>query len=152
MFVFPIDITLIRIVPLLSLIDHHLNSSKMRTAAFIILLILPFSILAQDYAKLGQAFTDGNTSAVGKWLSPLVDLSLEGKTQSLGRGDCKSKIQAFFNENSPRSFTKVHEGVSGNDVHYMIGELSTSTGIYRVTVYLQKSGEEFEIQSMEIDK
>jgi len=34
----------------------------------------------------------------------------------------------------------------------MIGELSTSTGIYRVTVYLQKSGEEFEIKSMEIDK
>ena len=124
----------------------------MRTAAYIIILILPFSILAQDYAKLGQVFTDGNTSAVGKWLSPLVDFSLEGKTQSLRRGDCESKIQAFFNENPPRSFIKVHEGVSGSDIHYMIGELSTSTGIYRVTVYLQKSGEEFEIQSMEIDK
>ena len=53
--------------------------------------------------------------------------------------------------NSPRSFNQVHSGVSKNDVHYMIGELLTTSGVFRTTIYLAKSGENYLIQSLEIE-
>ncbi len=81
-----------------------------------------------------------------------VDFALLDVDQRLVKGDCEMKLHAFFEENTPKSFTKVHEGVSGNDVHYMIGELDTDNGIYRITTYLNKSGDDYRIQSLEIEK
>lgn len=116
------------------------------------LLLFPFALQAQDYEKLSEAFTNGDATSVGRMLDATIDYTEDGKDQRIGRSDAENKLRSFFITNAPRSFKKVHEGVSSNDVHYMIGDLYTSSGNFRITQYLNKSGDQYLIQSIEIEK
>ncbi|GAB5539206.1 MAG: hypothetical protein Salg2KO_13090 [Salibacteraceae bacterium] len=151
MFVFPTETTLIFILSTLFLEGFQIRI-QMKRFLLLFAFFIPLVSSAQDYGVLNGAFAEGNASAIGKWLAPTVDFSLDGKEQNIGRGDCETQLQAYFIKHSPRSFKQVHEGVSGSDVHYMIGELSTGSGVYRVTLYLNKSGEDYRIHSLEIEK
>lgn len=112
----------------------------------------PTLLMSQDYEKLSEALTNGDASMIGSMLDASVEYTFDGKDQKLGRSDAENNLRSFFMTNSPRSFQKVHEGVSGNDIHYMIGDLTTSEGVFRFTLYLNKSMEQYLIQSIEIDK
>jgi hypothetical protein len=116
------------------------------------LLLFPIALQAQDYEKLSEAFTNGDATSIGRMLDSTIDYAEDGKDQRIGRSDAENKLRSFFIANTPRSFKKVHEGVSSNDVHYMIGDLFTSNGNFRITQYLNKSGNQYLIQSIEIEK
>lgn len=120
--------------------------------ALIFFFLSPSALFAQDYEKLSDAFSNGDASSIVRMLDATVDYTEDGKDQKIGRGDSENKLRSFFMANTPRSFKKVHEGVSSNDVHYMIGDLFASSGTFRVTLYLNNSGEEYLIQSIEIEK
>lgn len=115
------------------------------------LLVAPFVGFSQDYDKISAAFSEGNASALGKMFDAKVEYTVDGKEQSLGRSDAENKLRSFFMSHSPRSFSVVHKGVSQNDLHYLIGEMNTSNGAYRATVYLHKAGEGYLIRSLEIE-
>ena len=120
--------------------------------ALLFLFFMPFALIGQDYDKLSDAFSNGDATSIGRMLDATVDYSEDDVDQKIGRSDSENKLRSFFMANTPRSFKKVHEGVSSNDVHYMIGDLYTSTGTFRVTLYLYKAGEQYLIQSIEIEK
>jgi hypothetical protein len=113
--------------------------------------ILPLNLFAQDFDKIGDAFASADISTIAKSLDATVEFTFEGKEETIGRSDAENKLRSFFMSNSPRSFNQVHSGVSKNDVHYMIGELLTTSGVFRTTIYLAKSGENYLIQSLEIE-
>ncbi|MEZ4720754.1 MAG: DUF4783 domain-containing protein [Flavobacteriales bacterium] len=115
------------------------------------LLMLPLFGFSQDYDQISSAFSQGNASVLGKMFDAKVEYTSDGKEQSLGRGDAENKLRSFFMSHTPRNFSVVHKGVSQNDLHYLIGELATSSGSYRATVYLHKSGENYLIQSLELE-
>lgn len=121
-------------------------------ALITLLLFLPFALQAQDYEKLSDAFSNGDATSIGRMLDATVDFTFDGVDQRIGRSDAENKLRSFFISNTPRSFKKVHEGVSSNDVHYMIGDLYTSTGNFRITQYSNKAGDQYLVQSIEIEK
>lgn len=123
----------------------------MRKFLFLILLLAAQSAFAQDFERIANAFSAGNATEIGKMLDASVDYTVDGKESVLGRGDAENKLRSFFLEQPPRDYNMVHKGVSQNDVHYVIGELITSKGTYRVTVYLHKSGADYVIQSLDIE-
>lgn len=95
--------------------------------------------------------SSADISTITKSLDATVDYTFDGKEETLGRSDAENRLRSFFMGNEPRSFNQVHTGVSKNDVHYMIGELFTSSGVFRTTIYVAKSGENYLIQSLEIE-
>lgn len=110
------------------------------------------TLMAQDFEPVTAAFKEGNASALAKQFDAVIDLSIDGKSSTVGRGDAESRLRAFFLKNEPRGFEIVHKGVSQSDVHYIIGTLVTSAGAYRLTAYFQKSMDDYLIQSLEIEK
>ncbi|MCO4806375.1 MAG: DUF4783 domain-containing protein [Flavobacteriales bacterium] len=122
------------------------------TRFFLVLLIaLPFSLFSQDYAGLTKAFSHGDASAIANMFAEQVELSIENDVVSESAIDSQKELRTYFMNNTPQSFKMVHNGVSGKNVHYMIGELTTSKGGSRITTYLVEKGETFEIQSIEIE-
>jgi hypothetical protein len=149
MSVFPIE--MIRIVNVrvsLSLIIIQMNK-------IIFTLVILFSTLSgfsQDFDRIIKAFSEGNVSQLSPILDATVDLSVDDRSAKLGRSDAENQLRSFFMIHTPRSMKAMHKGVSENDVHYMISQLMTSDGAYRVTVYIYKSGESYLVQSIEIEK
>ncbi len=121
-------------------------------ALLLFILFTPLAIAAQDYEKLSDAFSNGDATSIGRLFDATIDYTENEQDQKLGRSNSENKLRFFFMTNTPRSFKKVHEGVSSNDVHYMIGDLFTSSGTFRITLYLNKTGEQYLIQSIEIEK
>lgn len=116
-----------------------------------LLYFLPLLSLGQDYNGISDAFKSGNSSALAKMFDAKIEYIADGKDQSLGRGEAENKLQSFFIAHPSRSFTIVHKGVSQNDLHYIIGELTTAKGNFRTTIYLHKLTENYVIQSLEIE-
>ena len=126
---------------------------EMRKFLSIFLFLSFFQIsLAQDFEKVSEAFAKGNASQLGKHMANTVDMTMNGTSSTVGRGDAENKLRTFFMDNEIRDFESVHKGVSKGDVHYMIGQIFTSAGVYRVTVYMHESTSEYVIQSIEIEK
>jgi hypothetical protein len=62
-------------------------------------------------------------------------------------------MRGFFNNNKPKSFSQVHKGTSReNSDQYCIGNLSASSGNYRVYLYLKVNGTNMQIQEIRLDK
>jgi len=124
----------------------------MRIFIFVFSTLFAFSLSAQDYDRIANAFATGNAGDVSRMCSERIDYSTEGKERSISKSETEINLKAFFKSNEPNGFKTVHKGVSQSDVRYIIAELNTRNGKYRVTIYLRKSGEEYLIQSLEIEK
>jgi len=114
-------------------------------------LLFSLSLQAQNFEGISDAFSDGNARALGRLLDASVEYSLNGDMSTIGRSEAENKMRSFFMDNEPRNFEIVHKGVSQSDVHYCIGQLVSSGGPYRVTLYLHKSIDTYLIQSIEIE-
>lgn len=106
----------------------------------------------QNYSAISDAFSAGNAAGLAKIFDAAVEISVAGKEETLRKSEAEGRLRSFFLEHTPKGFSIVHQGVSQNDIHYLIGQLSTSSGTYRVTVYLHNTGEEYFIQSLEIEE
>lgn len=120
------------------------------TMLFAMTLAIP--MLAQDYEAVEDAFSDGNATALSNLFDATVEIDMLGKISSVGRGDAENKMRTFFMEHEPRNFDIVHKGVSQSDVHYCIAQLMTSDGVFRITLYLHKTGDRYLIHNIEIEE
>lgn len=121
----------------------------------ILTLVILFSStlgFSQDFDRILNAFSEGNVSELTPILDATIDLTVDDRSAKLGRSDAENQLRSFFMLHTPRSMKAMHKGVSKNDVHYMISQLMTSDGAYRVTVYIYKNGENYLVQSLEIEK
>jgi len=123
-----------------------------RIATLVSIIFLTFSLSAQDYTAIDNAFSEGNASALSKSFDSTIEFSIDGKSSSIGHSDAENKMRSFFLDHEPRNFEIVHKGKSKSDAHYFISQLVTSNGSYRITAYLHKSIDQYLIQTLEIEK
>ncbi|MEX2595509.1 MAG: DUF4783 domain-containing protein [Salibacteraceae bacterium] len=109
-------------------------------------------LLSQDFANVKDAFSKGNASDLGRALSNSIEYTSQGKTNTISKSDAENRLRSFFMDHEVRDFESMHKGVSQSDVHYMIGQLHTSKGAFRVTIYMHKDISDYVIQSIEIEK
>ena len=82
-----------------------------------------------------------------------MEISIEDKEQVYAKAKATEVIRTFFNTNKPKSFNQMHKGVSReNSDQYCIGNLSATSGNYRVYLYLKVSGSNLSIQEIRFDK
>ena len=58
----------------------------------------------------------------------------------------------FLNENKPKDFQILHQGASKEGLKFYIGEMSASTGVHRILVYIRNDDGKMLIETIDISK
>jgi hypothetical protein len=118
----------------------------------IALFFLPSLVYAQDLAGLNKALNGGNADALGAYFDATIELAILEEEGMFNKSQAVQKVRRFMNQNDVQSFTEMHQGASrSSDSQYIIGNLKTSGGTYRVYLYLAKSNGKIIIQEFRLD-
>jgi hypothetical protein len=102
---------------------------------------------------IATALNTGDVETLSKYFADNVEISIQDKEQVYRKGEAIEVMRGFFNNNKPKSFSQVHKGTSReNSDQYCIGNLSASSGNYRVYLYLKVNGTNMQIQEIRLDK
>ena len=126
-----------------------------------LLLVLFFSPFNQvqdvnppaNLASISKAISNGDAAALSSHFDSMVEIAIMEDEDMYSKSEAKSKVSSFFSSAKPKSYSQVHKGNSkGNDSQYCIGNLATTSGDYRVYIYLKVKGAKTVIQEMRFDK
>lgn len=102
---------------------------------------------------VARALSAGDVDALARHLADNVDLSILEKEQTCSKAQATELLRGFFNTNRPRAFNQVHQGASrGSSDQYSIGNLVTTTGTFRVYLYLKMAGGNATVQELRFDR
>ncbi len=124
--------------------------------SFIVLSILLFvgfssSVKAQNLDQVASYIRVGSAAELSKFFQSNVEISLKESGNSYSKAQAEQVLINFFNKNTPKGFTIVHQGTSPEGSRYIIGNLVTTGGNYRVYVYAKPSGNTIVIREMRFE-
>ena len=122
-----------------------------------LLFFAPFALMANQgnpsLEAIAKALSSGDADALSRYLADNVEVSILDNEQLYPKAKATEALRSFFSSNKPKSFSQVHQGTSReNSDQYCIGNMSASTGAYRVYIYLKVSGNTASIQEIRFDK
>ncbi|RMF03910.1 MAG: DUF4783 domain-containing protein [Bacteroidetes bacterium] len=118
----------------------------------IALFILPSLVFAQDLAGVNKALGSGDIDALSAYFDNTIELAILEEEGMYNKAQAVQKVRRFLNQNKVQSFTEMHQGASrSSDSQYIIGNLKTSGGTYRVYLYLAKANDKIIIQELRFD-
>lgn len=126
----------------------------MKTSAIIIF----FSLIAVTgmHAQMSDIFASikaGDANALGKHMDDPVEVCILEDQMIYSKREAITMISKFFSNNRPTDFKEMHQGSSkGKDSKYTIGSLTTSSGSFRVYIFVKQSGAKNVIQEIRFDK
>jgi len=126
----------------------------MKKISFIIafLFCMVTSVSAQDRVEIiSNALKKGDAPGLSAYFHATVDLTVLQKNGTYSKSQAEQVVQNFFNENKPSAFTVNHNGTSGEGSKYIIGELTASTGAYRVYIYFKNLNGQELIQTLRFE-
>lgn len=83
---------------------------------------------------LSTAFKSGDAEKIATHFTDPIDLSIPDNEGVFSKTQATQILKTFFSKNKPNNFKVVHNGDSKNNSHYSIGNLTTSSGIYRIYI------------------
>lgn len=83
------------------------------------------------------ALKSGNSKELAKYFNANIELQILEKENVYSKAQAELILKDFFSKNIPGGFTKIHEG-GKEGAKYVIGNLTTSTGTYRVYFLLKE--------------
>jgi hypothetical protein len=99
-----------------------------------------------------SGFRMGDADLIGQYLSDNVDLVVLTTDNMYTKQQAKSILADFFRKNNVRDFQLAHKGLSKENVIFGVGNLSTSSGNYRVYFLMRKTtGNQSVIYSLRIE-
>jgi len=100
-----------------------------------------------------RSLNEGNTVGLSSFLDNQVEISMSELEATVSKAEAIAQLKKFFLKNPVKSFTQAHQGNSkGNDSTYIIGNLNTQNGIFRVYIYLKIDAGKQYIQEIRFDK
>ena len=124
---------------------------------FFLLIFAPMVVFAKQgnpaLEAISSALNSRDADALSKYFADNVEISIQDKEQVYAKAKAIDVVRSFFNTSKPKSFSQVHKGTSReNSDQYCIGNLTATSGNYRVYLYLKVSGDNLSIQEMRFDK
>ncbi|MBC7777254.1 MAG: DUF4783 domain-containing protein [Phycisphaerae bacterium] len=102
---------------------------------------------------ISTALSTGDVDVLSKYFADNVEISIQDKEQMYSKAKAAEVLKGFFDANKPKAFAQVHKGQSReNSDQYCIGNLTATSGNYRVYLYLKVNGSSVSIQEMRFDK
>jgi hypothetical protein len=100
-----------------------------------------------------RSLNEGNTVGLSSFLDNQVEISMSELEATVSKAEAIAQLKKFFLKNPVKSFTQAHQGNSkGNDSTYIIGNLNTQNGIFRVYIYIKIDAGKQYIQEIRFDK
>lgn len=122
-----------------------------------LLLFAPVTLMAHQgnpsLEAIAKALSTGDADALSRYFADNIEISILDNEQVYPKAKAAEAVRSFFNTNKPKAFNQVHQGTSReNSDQYCIGNMSASTGSYRVYIYLKMNGNAATIQEIRFDK
>lgn len=86
---------------------------------------------------ISAALRTGNAPALAAYFHATLDVTVLQKQGTYSKSQAEQVVKGFFTDNKPSNFTINHNGTSGEGSKYIIGELTTASGEYRVYIYFK---------------
>ncbi|MEM9884648.1 MAG: DUF4783 domain-containing protein [Bacteroidota bacterium] len=107
---------------------------------------------ADSLSDITRAMSSGSASTIGQYFDENVEIALIQEERIYNKAQAINKLDQFFNQHQPKSFSQVHEGSSkGNASKYCIGNLQTSDNDFRVYMFISVENNQFKIQELRIE-
>ena len=130
----------------------------MKKSPFITLLISTILIFINiGISKAGDlpdgivnSLKTGNAKELSKFFNANIDLTLIDKQEIYSKTQAELILKEFFSKNIPSNFTVIHQGEKEGS-KYVIGNLTTSKGTFRVSLFLKNQDNTQVIQQLRIE-
>jgi hypothetical protein len=121
------------------------------------LMLLVFTVLVANQKveqipnEILTSLKTGNAKVLASFFNQNVELVILNDDNVYSKAQAEQIVSGFFTQNQPEKFTIIHQ--SGKEgAKYVIGQLATKQGPFRVTFLLKKTGEKDIIHQLRIDK
>ncbi len=119
--------------------------------AFFILLSPALFAQADITPQVTEALKKGDANALSAFFMSTVELEIIGEEGTYSAPTAKTMLTKFFTEKQVKGFTVKHQGNSKLDDQYRIGELTTAKGVFRLTFFMKKNGNTWQIKQLKIE-
>lgn len=126
----------------ISMINAKLKINRFKIFLTLLLLVLPMQVIinASEYDEIPSAIVEalksGNVAHLSKFFNSSIELAIPGQEDIYSSQQAELIVKNFFIKHVPNNFVILHKG-GKEGAQYAIGNLSTSTGNYRVTMLIK---------------
>jgi hypothetical protein len=108
-------------------------------------------IKAQVPDEILQSLKTGNSKTLSEYFNQNVEMVVLENDNVYSKAQAQQIVNKFFNSNPPENFTIIHQG-GKEGAQYVIGNLVTSKGTFRVYFLLKKSSGKDYIHQLRIEE
>jgi len=117
----------------------------------LIILVVSSAFVNQSFSDIINAFKTGNAVHVAQYFDNTIEITLPAASHTLNKKQAESALNDFFSQNPVKDFKVIHQSEKAGS-EYCIGNLITSNGAFRTTIFTkQKAGKEL-IQELRFEK
>ncbi len=117
----------------------------------IVTFVLVCSFISLSFTEVVKAIKTGNSSEVSKYFDNTVEITFPEKSNSYNKSQAELVLNDFFATNTVKDFEILHQSDNGGS-EYCIGNLQTTGGVFRTTIFMkQKAGKNL-IQELRFEK
>jgi len=113
--------------------------------------ILFSAFRVQPFEDVIRAIRSGDAAQVSQYFDNTLEISLPDKSSSYNRNQAQQVLQDFFSSNAVRDFEILHTSENA-DAKYCIGNLKTSNGTFRTTIFMKQKGNRTLLQEIRFEK
>jgi hypothetical protein len=130
-----------------------LKQLRMKPLATLLFILVSLIGLSQDITpNVTAALQKGDATAIKSLCTASVDLAIPGHEDVFPADQAEKLLKKFFEAHKPISFEVKHQGTSKLNDLYRIGDLTTSTGKYRVTFFIKNGDGGMKIKQLRIEE
>jgi hypothetical protein len=123
------------------------------TALLMLMLFFNIGIQAQQgLPEVADALSKGNAQSLSPWFHSTVNLTVLHKEGSYSKAQAEQIVQNFFMDHPSLGFQVLHQGSSGDQARYVIGELKSTDQVFRVYLLYKTLGGEERIQTLRFER
>lgn len=114
-----------------------------------------FAATAQEPLEdIINGIRSGNIPAISKYFDKFVTITINNTQSVYSNTQGEMVLKDFFNKNAIKDFTVMQQGATsgGNDAKYAIGNLTTTTGAYRIYVVLKHKENIYILQEIRFER
>lgn len=115
------------------------------------LIILSNQANAQVPDEIIQSLKAGDSKALSEYFNQNVEMVVLENDNVYSKAQAQQIVNKFFSNNTPESFNVIHQG-GKEGAQYVIGNLVTNKGSFRVYFLLKKNNNKDYIHQLRIEK
>jgi antitoxin component YwqK of YwqJK toxin-antitoxin module len=109
------------------------------------------SFVSLSFTEVVKAIKSGNSAEVSKYFDNTVEITLPEKSNSYSKSQAELVLRDFFASNAVKDFEVLHKSETPGS-QYCIGNLQTSNGIFRTTIFMKQKGDKELVQELRFEK